>query len=204
MPGSWACRVGLTALPGRCVVRPCQGLDGVVSPGHVGTNALLGNPCRQPDGFITGSVRLQAGYAYVSKDQMSSLVVQPFRYAAQAVPVQQLQPSYAAGAAALGPPLAHPQHRPWRTTLCCRAGLSKALVVTAWRWASVVAPEEVDRLTPVVESLSQRCVPWKPALVARVGQRWLAVCRCMWGRAWPSRGGVCFFCSCAIVQIGPL
>ena len=41
---------------------------------------------------------------------------------------------------------------------CCRAGLSKALVVTARRWAAVVAPEEADRLTPVVESLSQRCV----------------------------------------------
>lgn len=40
----------------------------------------------------------------------------------------------------------------------CRANLSKALVVTARRWAAVVAPEEADRLTPVVESLSQRCV----------------------------------------------
>lgn len=39
-----------------------------------------------------------------------------------------------------------------------RAALSKALVVTARRWAAVVAPEEADRLTPVVESLSQRCV----------------------------------------------
>lgn len=41
---------------------------------------------------------------------------------------------------------------------CRRAGLSKALVVTARRWAAVVAPEEADRLTPVVESLSQRYV----------------------------------------------
>lgn len=39
-----------------------------------------------------------------------------------------------------------------------RASLSRALVVTARRWAAVVAPEETDRLTPVVESLSQRCV----------------------------------------------
>lgn len=37
-----------------------------------------------------------------------------------------------------------------------RAALSKALVVTARRWAAVVAPAEVDRLAPVVESLSQR------------------------------------------------
>ena len=42
------------------------------------------------------------------------------------------------------------------TSPCCRAALSKALVVTARRWAAVVAPEEADRLTPVVESLSQR------------------------------------------------
>ncbi|KAI7846146.1 hypothetical protein COHA_000316 [Chlorella ohadii] len=68
-----------------------------------------------PDLVAARRVYLQAGYAYVSKDQMSSLVVQPFR-----------------------------------------AGLSKALVVTARRWAAVVAPEEADRLTPVVESLSQR------------------------------------------------
>lgn len=38
----------------------------------------------------------------------------------------------------------------------CRAALSKALMVTARRWAAVVAPTEADRLTPVVESLSQR------------------------------------------------
>jgi hypothetical protein len=37
-----------------------------------------------------------------------------------------------------------------------RAALSKALVVTARRWAAVVAPGEADRLAPVVESLSQR------------------------------------------------
>jgi hypothetical protein len=41
-------------------------------------------------------------------------------------------------------------------TSSCRSALSKALVVTARRWAAVVAPEEADRLTPVVESLSQR------------------------------------------------
>ncbi|KAL4459160.1 hypothetical protein ABPG75_014025 [Micractinium tetrahymenae] len=73
-------------------------------------------PFEQVPDLVGGrKVYLQAGYAYVSKDQMSSLVVQPFR-----------------------------------------AALSKALVVTARRWAAVVAPEEADRLTPVVESLSQR------------------------------------------------
>ncbi|KAI3424068.1 hypothetical protein D9Q98_009431 [Chlorella vulgaris] len=68
-----------------------------------------------PDLVASRRVYLQAGYAYVSKDQMSSLVVQPFRSA-----------------------------------------LSKALVLTARRWAAVVAPAEADRLAPVVESLSQR------------------------------------------------
>lgn len=73
-------------------------------------------PFEQVPDLVGGrKVYLQAGFAYVSKDQMSSLVVQPFR-----------------------------------------AALSKALVVTARRWAAVVAPEEADRLTPVVESLSQR------------------------------------------------
>ncbi|PSC74333.1 putative DNA primase large subunit [Micractinium conductrix] len=68
-----------------------------------------------PDLVATRRVLLRQGWAYVSKDQMSSLVVQPFR-----------------------------------------AALSKALVVTARRWAAVVAPEEADRLTPIIESLSQR------------------------------------------------
>lgn len=70
-----------------------------------------------PDLVAGRRVLLRAGSAYVSKDQVASLVVQPFR-----------------------------------------AGLAKGLALTARRWAAVVAPGEADRLTPVVESLSQRCV----------------------------------------------
>lgn len=50
---------------------------------------------------------------------------------------------------------------PSNLPLMPRAALSKALVVTARRWASVVAPEEANRLTPVVESLSQRWVVYQ-------------------------------------------
>ena len=32
--------------------------------------------------------------------------------------------------------------------------------MTARRWAAVVAPEEADRLTPIVEGLSQRWAGW--------------------------------------------
>ena len=42
---------------------------------------------------------------------------------------------------------------------CCRAGLSKGLAQTARKWASTVAEEEADRLTPLVLSLSERCAP---------------------------------------------
>lgn len=35
-----------------------------------------------------------------------------------------------------------------------RAGLSKALTLTARRWATTTSLEEADRLTPVVEALS--------------------------------------------------
>lgn len=42
-------------------------------------------------------------------------------------------------------------------SLCsCRSRLSKALIVTARRWAQTIAPAEADRLAPIVESLSQR------------------------------------------------
>lgn len=84
--------------------------------GEVAHDSYYKVPFEQVPDLVAGRrVYLQAGFAFVSKDQMSSLVVQPFR-----------------------------------------AALSKALVVTARRWAAVVAPEEADRLTPVVESLSQR------------------------------------------------
>ena len=39
-----------------------------------------------------------------------------------------------------------------------RARLAKGLALTARRWATHVADAEADRLTPVVESLSSRCV----------------------------------------------
>eukprot|EP00887_Chlorella_sp_A99_P006989 scaffold2.g6989.t1 len=68
-----------------------------------------------PDLVATRRVYLRGGAAYVPREHVSSLVVQPFR-----------------------------------------ANLSKSLVVTARRWAAVVAPEEADRLAPIVESLSQR------------------------------------------------
>ena len=38
-----------------------------------------------------------------------------------------------------------------------RARLSKALALTARKWASQLSAEEADRLTPVVEALSVRC-----------------------------------------------
>ena len=38
-----------------------------------------------------------------------------------------------------------------------RAGLSHALVLTARRWATVIADEEADRLTPLISTLSERC-----------------------------------------------
>lgn len=68
-----------------------------------------------PDLVATRKVYIQEGWAYVSKDQLSSLVGAPFR-----------------------------------------AKMSKALVITARRWAATVAPSEADRLAPIVESLSQR------------------------------------------------
>ena len=37
-----------------------------------------------------------------------------------------------------------------------RAHLSKALIVTARKWAASLAEEEADRLTPIVDSLSSR------------------------------------------------
>jgi DNA primase large subunit len=39
-----------------------------------------------------------------------------------------------------------------------RARLARGLALTARRWATHVADAEADRLTPVVESLSSRCV----------------------------------------------
>ena len=38
----------------------------------------------------------------------------------------------------------------------CRSQLSQALVATARKWASHIAAEESERLTPVVEALSTR------------------------------------------------
>ena len=37
-----------------------------------------------------------------------------------------------------------------------RAGLSHALVLTARRWATLIADEEADRLTPLISTLSER------------------------------------------------
>lgn len=68
-----------------------------------------------PDLVASRKVFINKGWAFVSKDQLSSLVGAPFRSA-----------------------------------------LSKALVITARRWATTVAPAEADRLAPIVESLSQR------------------------------------------------
>ncbi len=45
--------------------------------------------------------------------------------------------------------------------LCaCRAELSKAMVAAAARYSSHIAVTEAERLTPVIEALSSRCVPF--------------------------------------------
>ena len=45
--------------------------------------------------------------------------------------------------------------------LCaCRAELSKAMVAAAARYSSHIAVMEAERLTPVIEALSNRCVPF--------------------------------------------
>ena len=37
-----------------------------------------------------------------------------------------------------------------------RAGLARALALTARRWATLIADEEADRLTPLISTLSER------------------------------------------------
>ena len=41
-----------------------------------------------------------------------------------------------------------------------RAELSKAMVAAAARYSSHIAVTEAERLTPVIEALSNRCVPF--------------------------------------------
>ena len=41
----------------------------------------------------------------------------------------------------------------------CRAELSKAMVAAAARYSSHIAVTEAERLTPVIEALSNRCAP---------------------------------------------
>ena len=73
-----------------------------------------------PDLVASRRVLLKAGWAYVSRHEVASLVVSRFR-----------------------------------------AGLSHALGLTARRWATVIADEEADRLTPLISTLSERwaCIP---------------------------------------------
>ena len=42
----------------------------------------------------------------------------------------------------------------------CRAELSKAMVAAAARYSSHITVTEAERLTPVIEALSNRCVPF--------------------------------------------
>jgi len=82
------------------------------------------------------------------------------------------------------------------------SNLSKALVITARRWAAVVAPEEADRLTPIVESLSQR---WVGAGVGWGGGWQGAPVSCEWCdtrqphalHAWLPHGTACPHCTAA-------
>ena len=62
-----------------------------------------------PDLVATRRVLLRAGWAFVSRHEVASLVVSRFR-----------------------------------------AGLSHALALTARRWATLIADEEADRLTPLI------------------------------------------------------
>ena len=88
-----------------------------------------------PDLVASRRVLLKAGWAFVSRHEVASLVVSRFR-----------------------------------------AGLSHNLVLTARRWATLIADEEADRLTPLISTLNERQVcsflPW----AAHMADRRLIVC----------------------------
>ena len=97
-------------------------------------------------------VFLQDGQAYVSKTDIVSLVVGHFRYFLNFLGAM-MKDDANVHVALQGCSCNSDSQQ---VACWCRNQLSQALVETARKWASHIAAEESERLTPVVEALSTR------------------------------------------------